>query len=170
MPNPIQSTPNSSSYLPMEGASAEENNGQVCLSPVPSIVCFDPGSTVATAEPSSPASPAVTSLVARFTPPTGSHPPVEPSLSKAIEHCSWETANAVVGFGSSIFIAPSELTTALASGARALIGIGTAARCIQRDEAQQVAKAEISNQSADCVRDGAMPLLKSDGSVICASQ
>jgi hypothetical protein len=168
MPDPIQSSLDSSSYPPVEGASAEENKGQVCLSPaVPNASVNDAPVAAGGCEPST--SPAVRSLVARFTTPTGSHPPAEPSLTQAVANCGWEVANAAVSIASSL-VTPVGLAATLLSGARSLIGVGSAERCIERDEARQIAEGERTNQSADCERDGAMPLLKPDGSVICAVQ
>jgi hypothetical protein len=163
MPDPIQ-TIASSSYLPVEGASAEENSGQVCLSPVLPNASVSQATAAADAPP---ASPAVTSLVARFSPPTGTHPPVEPSLGVALESCGWEVANAAVSV-SAMLVTPVGLAATLLSGARSLIGVGTAERCIERDEARQIAEGEKADRAADCERDGAIPLTKADGSVICA--
>ncbi len=106
---------------------------------------------------------------ARFSPPTGAHPPVEPSFSKAAGHCAWELANAALDIGEVAKAGGDWISKAFAVG-HALVNVGNAARCIQRDEAQQVAEGERLNQSADCVRDGAVPLLEPDGSVVCAAQ
>ncbi|MEO6598703.1 MAG: hypothetical protein ABIQ16_02440 [Polyangiaceae bacterium] len=166
MPNPIQSTLNSSSYLPLEGASAEENDGQVCLSPVlPNASVSDATAGAGTTQPTT--SPAVGSLVARFTTPIGSHPPVEASLGEALGACAWEIAGAANAVASTL-VTPVGLATTLVTGMRSLISVGTAERCIERDEARQIAEATRRDQSADCERDGAIPLVKADNSVICA--
>ena len=162
MPDPIQSiAPNT--YLPVEGASAEENSGQVCLPPANANV-----STAFVAANAPPTSPAVPSLVARFTAPTGSHPPVVPSLGKAVGNCAWEVANASVSVATALAAAPVGALATLLTGGRGVIALGTAERCIERDEARQVAEGEKANQAADCERDGAIPLVKADGAVICA--
>jgi hypothetical protein len=169
MPDPIQ-TIDSSSYPPIASANAEENSGQVCLSPaLPNASASASASASAQTVPAdaSPVSPAVNSLVARFSPPIGSHPPVEPSLARAIEHCSWEVANAALGIGA-VLVTPVGLAATLLNGARSLVSIGTAERCIERDVAKQIAEGETANQAADCERDGAIPLTKAGGSVICA--
>ena len=163
MPDPIQVS-SSSSSIPIDGASAEETSGQVCLSPtVPNASLSQ-----VTVPPSPPSvSPAVSSLVARFSPPNGSHPPVAPSLGKALENCGWEVAGAALAVGTAL-LTPAGLATTLLTGARGVVGLGSAERCIERDEARQVSEGETANQAADCARDGAIPLLKADGSVICA--
>ena len=166
MPDPIQSATHSSSYQPIDGASAEENQGQICLSPPQSTAGVSNGS-VAAGAPAPSTSPAVRSLVVRFTAPNGSHPPVEPSLGKALGNCSLEIASAAVAVGS-VLVTPVGLATTLLSGARSLLSVGIANRCIERDEAQQIAEGERAHQAADCEHDGTMPLLKPDGSVICA--
>ncbi|MES1177238.1 MAG: hypothetical protein ABUL62_23145 [Myxococcales bacterium] len=162
MPDPIQSIA-PSSYLPIEGASAEETAGQVCLPPALPNASASPAAADAP-----PTSPAVPALVARFSAPTGSHPPVQPSLGKALEHCGWEVANAAVSVATALVTGPAGLATTLLSGARGVIGLGSAERCIERDRAQQVAEGQRANQAADCARDGAVPLLNADGAVICA--
>jgi hypothetical protein len=164
MPDPIQSIA-SSSYQPLEGASAEENSGQVCLSPAAPNASVSETKVPADA-PAAP--PAVTSLVVRFSPPTGSHLPIEPSLGEAVTNCSWEVANASIAVATALAAAPIGPLATLLTGARGVIGLGTAERCIERDEARQVAEGEKAKQSADCERDGAMPLLKPNGAVICA--
>ncbi len=167
MPEPIQSSLASQSQSAIDGASAEENTGQVCLpSAQPASVSSVPTEALG---PRVPTPPAVTSLVARFTLPTGVHPPVVPSLATAVSHCGWEVAGAAVSAGGAL-VPNGDLVSLLFSGARGVIGIGTANRCVERDEAQQIADGERANQIADCERDGAMPLLKADGSVICATQ
>lgn len=166
MPDPIQPS-SSSSYLPVDGRTAEENSAQACLSPVlPPVLPSAGGAETKNADIPSPA---VASLVTRFNPPVGSHPPVEPSLQKAIESCSWEIASATLGVAT-ILVSPGGLLATVLTGARGLLSLGTAERCIERDEARQVREGETANASADCERDGAVPLLKSDGSVVCASQ
>ncbi len=168
MPDPIQSASNSSSYESAEAErAAAEERGQVCLPPA------QPNASVARAElaagpastpPDAPRPPGTSLLVARFSPPTGAHPPVEPSLLKAVKYCSLEAASAALDLGHGI------VAHDLVAGAHALINVGAAARCIVRNEAEQVKQGEVTNQSADCVRDGAIPLLEADGTVICASQ
>jgi hypothetical protein len=162
MPDPIQSVA-SSPYLPVEGQSQEENSGQVCLAPVL------PSTTSAETNAAGASSNAVTSLVTRFTLPTGSHPPVEPSLRVAVANCGWEVANPAVTVAATL-VAPAGLAATLLTGARSLIAVGSAERCIERDEARQVLEGERANQAADCARDGAVPLTTADGSVVCASR
>ena len=163
MPDPIPAF-DSSSYPPVVGESAEEDLNQACLAPaLPNASLLN-----APAErDGAPTSPAVSSLVGRFSTPLGSHPPVEPSLTQAMENCGWEVANAAVGVAATL-VTPVGLAATLLTGARTLIGVGTAERCIERDLARQTTEGELANRAADCERDGAIPLVKADGSVICA--
>jgi hypothetical protein len=165
MPEPIQSSLDSQSYSAVDGASTEENAGQVCLPPVQSSASDNAGSTELLG-PRAPSTPAVTSLVARFTAPTGVHPPVVPSLGHALSSCSWEIAGAALAAGG--LLVPAGLAATLISGGRAAIGMGSANRCIERDEAKQIADGERANQSADCERIGAIGLRTADDGVICA--
>lgn len=165
MPDPIQSTNGSSSYPLIDPErTAQENAGQVCLPPAPLSVASDESAT----PPTAPTSPAVQTLVARFSAPTGSHPPIEPSLGKALGDCALELGGAALAVAQA-GISGGSLALAVLAGGRALVSVGTAQRCIQRDEAEQVARAQTQNDKADCERDGTIPLLKTDGSVICAT-
>jgi hypothetical protein len=161
MPDPIQSSLNSSSYPAVDGATEAENSGQVCL-PAEHASAAPPGPALAT-----PQAPAVTSLVARFSSPSGSHPPIAPSLNQALLDCKWELSNAALNLSGAV-IAVGGLATAIIGGTRALVSVGVASSCIEHNEGEQVAEATRRQQAADCEQEGAVPLLKADGSVICA--
>lgn len=143
----------------------------MCLPlPQPNMSAVRAESATSAAPPSaSPPTPSGSSvLVARFTPPKGSHPPVEPSLTKAVKYCALEGASAVLDIAHTV-LARGSVAEAVVAGAHAALNVAAAARCVVRHEAEQVKQGEVQNKSADCARDGAIPLLKADGTVICAS-
>jgi hypothetical protein len=161
MPDPISS--NVDPTLPPE-ITNEENEARMSLvSAHPS----DPNPSVAAPPaPHAPPSPAVSTLVSRFT-PSGAHPPVEPSLGKALLNCKLQLANYLINLGATA-------AAAVESGGVSLLSLGKTAGaaagvqvCIAQNEAQQVADGARANRAADCRAAGATPLTTPDNSVVC---
>jgi hypothetical protein len=126
-----------------------------------------PNAPGAPTAPGAPLSPAVSTLVSRFTPPTVVHPPVEPSLTRALLDCGVEGINLALTSALVLAAIPETAGASLLAGARiGLAGAGLA-RCIERDEARQVQDANEANQAADCRAAGALALAANDGSVVC---
>jgi hypothetical protein len=169
MPNPVQASFDPALCSLTDGVSPEENDVQMCLSPLAPLAN---GAQTAAPSPSapsgSPPSPAVSVLVSRFTTPTGTHPPVEPSLGKAIVNCGWEEANFAGTAAGIIIAAPETLGASLLAAFRLTTGAGLIQRCINRDEAQQVQDGTRENLAADCRNEGAIPITTTDGAVLCA--
>lgn len=166
MPDPIQSSSNVCDFTPIDSATAEETNGQVSLA---AAHAAQPGAPQATsAPPSAPSSPAVNQLVARFVKPPSIHPPVEPSLTKALGNCKIETALFAVTAVTTIGAAPETFGLAFLAGAAKLVGTGiNLDRCLEREEAAQVAAGNRANQTADCQAVGGTAISGADGSVLC---
>ncbi|HEX3775815.1 MAG TPA: hypothetical protein VHV51_15190 [Polyangiaceae bacterium] len=164
MPNPISS--NTDPTFSPE-ISNEENEALMSLvSAHPS----DPNQSSA-ASPTQPApatpSPAVSTLVSRFT-PSGSHPPPETSILSAFANCKLATVSYVGTLGSIAAAAPETFGASVAFG---LVRIGAASAtllgCLEEEEAKQVVNAERADAIADCNSAGAAALTAADGSVIC---
>jgi hypothetical protein len=165
MPNPIQASIDPSVCSFPEDVSLAENDAQMSLSSAhPATTASAPAQSA----PAAPPSPAVSALVSRFTAPTGSHPPVEPSLGKAILNCGLEEANFAGTAAGIILAAPETLGASLLAGVRLITGGALIQRCINRDEAQQVQDGTRANLAADCRNEGALPLTTTDGAVVCA--
>jgi hypothetical protein len=112
---------------------------------------------------------AVSALVSRFTAPSGVHPPVEPSLGEALLNCKLATLSSVVNTAGAIAAAPETFGASFVIAALRLAGSsGTLVNCIDQNEKQQVAAANLANEAADCRREGAIPLTTTDGVVVCA--
>ena len=143
-----------------DGVTAEENDAQMSLSSA---------HPVAGAVPSAPpAPPAVSALVARFTPPAGSHPPVEPSLGAALLNCKVATAAYVANTVGVVALAPETLGWSFAVGALRIAATSAAlVSCIDQSEAEQVRAGTQANEAEDCRNAGATPLTGSDGSIVC---
>ena len=167
MPDPIQSSNSTCRFTPVEvqGASIEENNGQVCL-----ISAHSREATPATpSAPAAPASPAVNQLVARFVKPTGVHPPVEPSLAHALGNCKMATASYLVASATTIAAAPETGGLSFWLGAAKIATTGAALiHCIESDETAQVEAGIRAYQNADCQAMGGVALAAGDGSALCA--
>lgn len=164
MTNPIQSSVNRSDYAQPEATSAAENEAQMSLISAHPGTSPSQGSAPAAA---APATPAVSALVSRFSPPSGVHPPVEPSLSKALLNCSLEASNLALQAAVVIAAAPETLGASLIGAARLTLPALVVQRCVERDEAAQVAVGTRANQAADCASQGAIALSLVDGGVIC---
>lgn len=169
MPDPIQSSTNVCDYSAVEGATSEENTGQVSLR---SAHAAD-AQSVAPATPNAPPAPpppAVGQLVARFVKPTAVHPPVEPSLVHALGHCKLEAAGFAISTASAIGGAPETFGLSMAVlGARMLVSGLSLNKCLAKDEAQQVEDGNRANQIADCKALGSDTAVTAlDGSVLCA--
>jgi hypothetical protein len=163
MPDPISA----STDLPLcsltEGVTADENDAQMSLSSA------HPSAGAAPSAPSTaPAPPAVSALVARFTPPAGTHPPVEPSLGTALLNCKVATAAYVANTVGVVALAPETLGWSFVVGALRIGATGAAlVSCIDKSEAEQVRAGTLANQAEDCRSAGATPLTGSDGNVVC---
>ena len=118
--------------------------------------------------PDAPLSPAVSELVSRFKPPSVVHPSVEPSLGHALLNCKVATATYLANTAITLITAPETFGFAFAAAAARIAAGGAAlASCIEKDGQKQVDEGNRANQAADCRNAGAIPLLDSDGNVVC---
>jgi len=117
--------------------------------------------------PSAPLSPAVSTLVSRFTTPTVVHPPVEPSLARAVLDCGLESVNLALTSALVLVTVPETAGASLLAGARIGLAGASLTRCIERDEARQIQDGTHANQAADCRAEGSLPLTAGDGNVVC---
>ena len=164
MPDPISSSLNSNWYEPLPGASPTENDAQMCLTAAHPAGSPNPP----VAPPPSAASPAVESLVTRFTQPSRALAPVEPSLTQALGHCSGEALALVLRTGATLLAAPETMLGSLLASSAVISASVSLNSCLERDQAQQVEDGTRAAQAADCQAQGARALLAADGSVICA--
>lgn len=125
------------------------------------------GGSPAPGAPGAPLSPAVSTLVSRFTTPTVVHPPVEPSLARAVLDCGLESVNFTLTSALVLAAIPETAGASLLAGARVGLAGASLTRCIERDEARQVQDGNHANQIADCRAEGALPLSADDGNVVC---
>jgi len=138
--------------------------GSAASSPAPNAA----GGSSTAGGPSAPPSPAVSALVSRFTTPTVVHPPVEPSLARAVLDCGVEGANLALTSALVLAAIPETAGASLLAGARIGLAGASLLRCIERDEARQIQDGNRANQTADCRAEGALPLTAADGNVVCA--
>jgi hypothetical protein len=164
MPDPISS--NTDPTLLPEITNEENEARMSLISAHPDAP--NPTTVAPAAAPSAPASPAVGALVARFSAPSGSHPPIEPSLGKAILECASPIGNYLLNLGIVVGTAPETGGVSLANAARVLSAASSAQTCIAQSEAKQVQDGTRANLAADCRAEGAVPLTTPDGNVVCA--
>ncbi|HTA89886.1 MAG TPA: hypothetical protein VK745_09935 [Polyangiaceae bacterium] len=174
MPNPINASFDPALCSSPDDVTAEENDAQMNLmsahpaaSATPSAATA-PNAQPAAAAPTPPPSPAVSALVSRFTAPTGMHPPVEPSLTKALLNCKAAVGNYLINFAAVAISAPDTLGASLVAGSKVMIAGANVTACLDQNEAQQVSDGNRANQADDCRTVGAIPLTTSGGAVVCA--
>jgi hypothetical protein len=174
MPNPINASFDPALCSSPDDLTAEENDAQMNLiSAHPAASTTSSAAPAANAQPApaaptAPPSPAVSALVSRFTPATGMHPPVEPSLAKALMNCKAAIGNYVINFAAVAISAPDTLGASLVAGGKVVMAGASVTACLDQNEAQQVSDGDRANQAADCRALGAIPLTTSDGAVVCA--
>ena len=158
MPDPVSSSPNSSYFEPLEGASAAENEAQMCLISAHSLE-----------NPSAPSSLAVDALVSRFTLPR-ENTAIEPSLATALANCGDEALALVVKTGVAVLAAPETAMASLLVTSSLLSASVSLNRCLEADQARQVEEGTRKAQAADCEARGDVALLTSGGSVVCGAR
>jgi hypothetical protein len=173
MPDPIQASHDLAQCTLDSEPTLAENEAQMCLSSAhPSSLGSAANSPAASAPsaPSAPSSAAVSTLVSRFTPPTVLHPPVEPSLARAVLDCGVEGINLALTSALVVVAVPETAGASLLAGARIGLAGASLLRCIERDEARQIADGNHADQAADCRAAGALPVTTADGSVACVKR
>ena len=134
-----------------------------------SLTSAHPGASAPPSPAATPPSPAVSALVSRFTAPSGVHPPVEPSLGKALLNCKAPIGSYVTTAATVLLAVPETYGASFALGV-ARIGMAAASvqNCLAQQETAQVTDGNHANQIAVCKSQNAIPLLTMDGAVVCA--